>query len=79
MWWKVVLVIRGLDRLIMELKLPPTDSYHQSNVFRHFAVSKATCSQGDLFASLWDHLFLANEAEKGNKLELFKLDDLQMG
>ncbi|CAE7844897.1 unnamed protein product [Symbiodinium necroappetens] len=43
MWWKVVLVIKGLDRLIMELKLPPTDSYHQSNVFRHFAASKATC------------------------------------
>jgi len=26
---KVVLVINGLDRLIMELKLPPTDAYHK--------------------------------------------------
>eukprot|EP00913_Durusdinium_trenchii_P001996 g1846.t1 len=26
---KVVLVINGIDRLIMELKLPPTDAYHK--------------------------------------------------
>jgi len=26
---QVVLVINGLDRLIMELKLPPTDAYHK--------------------------------------------------
>ena len=39
--FEVVLVINGLDRLIMELKLPPTDAYHKCLDRRMISESKS--------------------------------------
>lgn len=39
---QVVLVINGIDRLIMELKLPPTDAYHKHLDIKHISWARGS-------------------------------------